>query len=124
MYSYKDAVRNDVREWIEDHKDEMQDVDRADAYDIVYDSCWIDDSVTGNASGSYTFNRFEARRNFFEDDYSDDYISEMIEDGFMSADELGKKIADSEWENIDVSIRCWLLGDVVSEVLDDVYGLV
>ena len=123
-YSYKEAVCNDVREWIEDHKEELQDVDRSDAYDIVCDSCWIDDSVTGNLSGSYTFNRFEARRNFFEDDYSEDYISEMIEEGIMSADTLGKKIAESDWEYIDVSIRCWLLSDAVSEVLDDVYGLV
>lgn len=124
MYSYKDAVRSDVRDWIEDNREQIEGLDRADAYDVVYDSCWVDDSVTGNVSGSYTFSRCEARQNFFNDDDSDDYISQMIEDGFISADELGKKILESNWEYIDLSIRCWLLCDAVSDVLDDVYGLV
>ena len=88
---------------------------------MIYDSCWVDDSVTGNASGSYTFSRYEARQNFFNDDDSDEYISQMIEDGFMSADELGKKISESNWEYIDLSIRCWLLCDAVSDVLDEMY---
>ena len=45
----------------------------------------------------------------------------MIEDGFISADELGKKVAESNWEYIDLSIRCWLLCDAVSDVLDEIY---
>ena len=124
MYSYKEVVRSDVREWIDNNREDIDGLDRADAYDVVYDSCWIDDSVTGNASGSYTFSRYEARQNFFNDDDSDEYIFQMIEDGFISADELGKKIAESNWEYIDLSIRCWLLCDAVSDVLDEVYGLV
>ena len=87
----------------------------------MYDSCWVDDSVTGNVSGSYTFSRWEARQNFFNDEDSDEYISQMIEDGFMSANELGKKIAESNWEYIDLSIRCWLLCDAVNDVLDEIY---
>ena len=45
----------------------------------------------------------------------------MIEDGFMSADELGKKISESNWEYIDLSIRCWLLCDAVTDVIDKMY---
>lgn len=121
MYSYKEVVRSDVREWIDENKEELEGLDRHDAYELVYDSCWVDDGVTGNASGSYTFSRYEARQNFFNDDNSDDYISQMIEDGFLSADELGKKIAESNWEYIDLSIRCWLLCDAVSDVIDEMY---
>ena len=121
MYSYKEVIRSDVREWIDNNKDQIEGLDRHDAYEVIYDSCWVDDSVTGNASGSYTFSRYEARQNFFNDDDSDDYISQMIEDGFMSADELGKKIAESNWEYVDLSIRCWLLCDAVSDVLDEMY---
>ena len=121
MYSYKEVVRSDVREWIEDNKEQIEGLDRHDAYDVVYDSCWVADEVTGNASGSYTFSRYEARQNFFNDEDSDDYISQMIEDGFISADELGKKISESNWEYIDLSIRCWLLCDAVSDVLDEMY---
>ena len=121
MYSYKEVVRSDVREWIDNNKEQIEGLDRPDAYEVVYDSCWVADEVTGNASGSYTFSRYEARQNFFNDDDSDDYISQMIEDGFISADELGKKVAESNWEYIDLSIRCWLLCDAVSDVLDEIY---
>ena len=121
MYSYKEQVRADVREWIEYHKEQIEGLDRHDAYEVIYDSCWVDDSVTGNASGSYTFSRYEARQNFFNDEDSDDYIFQMIEDEFMSADELGKKISESNWEYIDLSIRCWLLCDAVTDVLDEMY---
>ena len=121
MYSYKEVVRSDVREWIDNHKEQLEGLDRHDAYEVVYDSCWVADEVTGNASGSYTFSRYEARQNFFNDDYSDDYISQMIDDGFMSDDELGKNIAESNWEYIDVSIRCWLLCDAVTDVIDEIY---
>ena len=121
MYSYKEQVRADVREWIDDNKEQIEGLDRNDAYEVIYDSCWIDDSVTGNASGSYTFSRYEARQNFFNDEDSDDYISQMIEDGFMSVDELGSKIAESNWEYIDLSIRCWLLCDAVTDILDEMY---
>ena len=121
MYSYKEVVRSDVREWIDNNKEQIEGLDRHDAYEVVYDSCWVADEVTGNASGSYTFSRYEARKNFFEDDDSDEYISQMIEDGFLSADELGKKIAESNWEYIDLSIRCWLLCDAVSDVIDEMY---
>ena len=121
MYSYKEVVRSDVREWIDNNKDQIEGLDRHDAYEVVYDSCWVADEVTGNASGSYTFSRYEARQNFFNDDDSDDYISQMIEDGFMSADELGKKISESNWEYIDLSIRCWLLCDAVTDIIDEMY---
>ena len=123
MYDYKEQIRADVREWIDEHKDELEGLDRSDAFELVYDECWIDDSVTGNASGSYTFSRWEARENFFGDSDSEEYLDQMCDDGFSSADEIGKKVIASDWEWLDVSIRCWLLTDAVTEVLDEVYDI-
>ena len=121
MYNYKDQIRADVKEWIEDNKEQIEGLDRHDAYEVVYDSCWVDDSVTGNASGSYTFSRWEARQNFFNDEDSDEYIDQMIEDGFTTRESVGRAVQESQWELLDVSIRCWLLCDAVSYVLDDYY---
>ena len=121
MYNYKEQIRADVKEWMDDNKEQIEGMDRADAYDVVYDSCWVDDSVTGNASGSYTFSRCEARKNFYEDIDSEEYLEHMVDDGFADAMEVGKKIIASDYEWLDVSIRCWLLSDAVSDVLDDFF---
>ena len=121
MYSYKEQVRADVKEWIEDNKEQIEGLDRHDAYEVVYESWWVDDSVTGNASGSYTFSRYEARQNFFEDEDSEEYIDQMIEDGFTCRELVGRAVQESQWELLDVSIRCWLLCDAVSDVLDEYY---
>ena len=121
MYNYKEQIRADVREWIEDNKEEINGLDRQDAYEVVYDICWVSDSVTGNASGSYTFSRWEARQNFFNDEDSEEYIDQMIEDGFTTRESVGRAVQESQWELLDVSIRCWLLCDAVSDVLDEYY---
>ena len=111
MYNYREALKEDIRSWM----NENQEKD----YDAVFEGCWIADEVTGNGSGSYTFNRQVARQYFFEDIYSDDYIFGMIQDGMCTAEEIGNRMAHSDWEWIDVSIRCYLLSEVVQEVLDE-----
>ena len=121
MYNYKEQIRADVREWIEDNKEQIEGLDRHDAYDVIYDSCWVSDSVTGNASGSYTFSRWEARQNFFNDEDSEEYIDQMIEDGFTCRESVGRAVQESQWELLDVSIRCWLLCDAVTDVVDEIY---
>ena len=121
MYNYKEQIRADVKEWIEDNKEQIEGLDRCDAYEVVYDSCWVDDSVTGNASGSYTFSRWEARQNFFNDEDSEEYIDQMIEDGFTTRESVGRAVQESQWELLDVTIRCWLLCDAVNDVLDEYY---
>ena len=121
MYNYKEQIRADVKEWIEDNKEQIEGLDRHDAFEVVYDSCWVDDSVTGNASGSYTFSRWEARQNFFNDEDSEEYIDQMIEDGFTCRESVGRAVQESQWELLDVSIRCWLLCDAVTDVLDEIY---
>ena len=45
----------------------------------------------------------------------------MIEDGFMSAEDVGKAVSESNWEYLDVSIRCWLLSDCITEILDEMF---
>ena len=70
-YNYREAMRIDINnaihekeEWIGKTIKEMyEDVD--EAYDQLFDDMWVNDSVTGNASGSYTFNTYKAEENIF-----------------------------------------------------------
>ena len=74
---------------------------------------WTEDSVTGNASGSYTFDREQAK----------EYVSDNMELAVEACREFGciekfaDAIADSDYEFLDVTIRCYLLGEVIEEIL-------
>ena len=119
-YTYRESIKADVMNWVDDNRAELEGLDHADMEEFIYNSCWVDDSVTGNASGSYTFNRVQARDYFFSDLDSDDYVRQMVHDGFISESEVGECVISSNWEKLDVCIRCYLLGEVVSEVMESI----
>lgn len=124
MYNYKEAIENDIREWMEENRELWDSEEDGDVvYEIVSDSVWMADSVTGNASGSYTFNRLQARQYFFEDEDSDDYISEMFNAGFITRQDFAGAVSESNWEVIDVSIRCYLVSECLSKILDEIFDV-
>ena len=53
-YNYLEAVKDDVREYIEDEIDFTDYGTIEDLEQFLNDELFINDSVTGNASGSYT----------------------------------------------------------------------
>ena len=70
MYDYKEAVKEDVKEYIRENysADEIREnletsAARSDFEEKLNDILWIEDSITGNASGSYTFNTWQAEEN-------------------------------------------------------------
>ena len=120
MYNYREAVEKDIREWMEENPELWESEDDMDeVYEIISEAVWTADSVTGNASGSYTFNRFRARQYFFEDENSDEYISDMINAGFIASQDFAGAVSESNWEAIDVSIRCYLVSECLSKILDE-----
>ena len=120
MYNYREAVKEDVKNWMDENHEPGASRELEFDYDTVFEACWVADEVTGNGSGSYTFSRLEARRNFFEDDESEDYIREMVNEGFSTLEEVGSRMASGDWEWLDVSIRCYLLGESVREAIDEI----
>ena len=124
-YDYQSAVLEDVREWcgesedfeniVKECTDENGEVDRDEVKEKLYDILWTEDSVTGNGSGSYTFNREEAGNNLIG---NFDLLSEVFEE-FGGAEELIKKGEEA----CDVSIRCYLLGGAIDEVVDELLEL-
>jgi len=114
-YNYFEAVKADVKEYIEN---EINLADyagrRDDLEEELNDTLWVEDSVTGNASGSYTFSTWKAEENLahnweeIEETAAEFGIEPKISDGY----EYG-----AEWW--DVSIRCRHLAGAIAEVLDE-----
>lgn len=115
MKNYLNQVKNDVLDYIAENIDGADWIDDRDGLEEhLYEECWISDSVTGNASGSYYCNSYKAREAVFED-Y--DTVRNALEE-FETPDRIGKLFLDEEWELIDLTARCYVLGQAISDVLD------
>ena len=122
-YSYIEAVTADVLEYIQDNysADELKELmqDRDDFAEHLNDDLWIDDSVTGNGSGSYTFNREQAKEYVLSD--CEQVLEAAREFCFgMDAAELMQKLFNGEWEYFDVTARCYVLGQAIDAALDEI----
>ena len=49
-YNYREAMKADIREWLQNNQDEYKDVPESHLYDTLNDLMWEDDDVTGNTS--------------------------------------------------------------------------
>ena len=119
MYDYEEAVKNDVLDYIRENWDEedLAAWSRDDMEEKLNDTLFTEDSVTGNASGSYWCNASKAKECIMEDDNAEDYIRNLISEYGLDS----QTIADNfmNWEYWDVSIRCYLLGECISDALDE-----
>lgn len=121
-YNYMEAVKDDVRQAIEDNYDIADYSNRDEFEQTLNDDLWVDDSVTGNGSGSYTFSRASAEENVKGDPNAMGYIKDMCDEWGIDPEDVGEKFLDEDWEYFDVSIRCYILSWAISEVLDELYG--
>lgn len=113
MYDYREAVKNDVLEYINNEVNlEEWRGDRDGLEEKLNDDLWTVDSVTGNASGSYTFNTYEAEENLC---HNLDLLAEACEE-FGGGCDLLKDGAEA----CDVTIRCYLLGECIAAALDEI----
>lgn len=120
MYDYREAMKEDIKEYLKDNysSEELKELleDHEAFKETLNDDLWVTDSVTGNASGSYTFNCLKAQEYVIDNiELLHDAAQEFCED----AATIGEKFLDEEWEWFDVTIRCYLLNSIISEVLDE-----
>jgi hypothetical protein len=108
-YDYREAMMEDVKNALE----EMDAAGKTE--DEIYDELWIDDSVTGNASGSYTFNSSKAREYVAG---NEELLVEALEAYGAGDSEYKKALTDAEYA--DVTIRCYLLYEVLANVLEEI----
>ena len=117
MYNYLEAMKSDIKDYIKNEVNTSNYSDREELENDLNDILWNEDSVTGNASGSYTFNRAEAAE-YVNDNI--DLLSEACAEFGIDSATVGEKFLDEDWEYFDVTIRCYLLGQAISEALDEI----
>lgn len=120
-YDYRKAIKEDIKEnlyeglyeeaLIETHANGV--IESEEIYQYLLEKLWVDDSVTGNASGSYYCNAWKA----------EEALCHNLDLMFEVADEFGIP-ERNDWrrrspEFWDVSIRCYLLGSCLREALDE-----
>lgn len=114
-YNYNEAVKADVKEYIQDNYTTVEIIDglahREDFDQHLYDEMWTADEVTGNGSGSYTFNTWQAEENLC---HNMDLLADALADFGCGLDYIEKGA-----EACDVTIRCYLLGSALAEILDE-----
>lgn len=111
-YDYLEAVKEDVKQYINDEITLTDYSDRDELEEFLNETLWDEDSVTGNGSGSYTISTWESEENIC---HNLELLAEAMEEFACSAKDILEKGA--EW--CDVTIRCYLLSRAIGEVLDD-----
>lgn len=112
-YDYYKAVKADVLDYIRENVDLSEYETLDELADALNDELWTADSVTGNASGSYTFDAWEAEENVC---HNLDLLGEALAEFGCDPDYLSNNGAEAA----DVTIRCYLLGSAIAEALQDI----
>lgn len=112
-YDYLSAVESDVREYIENNVNFHDYSDLDEMKEDLNEKLFVEDSVTGNASGSYTFNNWKAEKYLC---HNLNLLAEANEAFGGSSD-----ILSDGAEMCDVTIRCYLLGQAIENVAPDMW---
>lgn len=119
-YDYLDHEIEDVIRYLKDNWSpeqieqlrQEQENDTESLEEKLYDELWTADSVTGNGSGSYTFNTNKA----------EEYLCHNLPLLGKALEEFGEENATqylNDPEAADVTIRCYLLSQAISEAVND-----
>lgn len=107
-YDYMENLKEDIKDYIKENKEYLEGKNQ----DELYDELFCEDSITGNASGSYTFSTWQAEENICHN-------MELAEEAYEMFGYEGIP-SGAGAEAIDVTIRCYLLGSALSDVLDEI----
>lgn len=108
-YDYYKAVKGDIKDYLDENYGGRRITGRM--REEIYDDLWVDDGVTGNASGSYTFSTYKAEENLC---HNLDLLHEAMEE-FGDTGSVLEKGAEA----CDVTIRCYLLGQLLDECVKE-----
>ena len=107
MYNYLENMIEDVKEYIKENNIDVTAVD----VDYLYDDLFIEDAVTGNASGSYYCNTWKAQEAL---QGNEDLLQQTIDAFGIDMNEHW-----NDYEYLDVSVRCYLLADAIAYALEE-----
>lgn len=113
MYDYREAVKEDVLEYI-NNEINFEDFDTLEELEEhLNEVLFTEDSVTGNASGSYTFSTYEAEENICHN-------MDLLQEALSEFGDTEALVMDFDAEKADVTIRCYLLGECIAAALEEI----
>ena len=117
--SYLEQMTSDIMNYVitDEIREQVKSGNREEVEEQLFDECWIDDSITGNGSGSYYFNREAAKEQVLA---NMSLLMEAVHEFCMNAEEVMQLMYDENYESLDVTIRCYLLGEAIASALDKV----
>lgn len=126
-YDYLENVKEDVKEVLEENYSEQLEKLKNDEINAdwfaskLHDDLFVDDCVTGNASGSYFCNSYKAKECVLgESNKGTNNIVYAVQAYQEFYDNFAMDLENENWERIDVIIRCWLLYRAINEVLEEI----
>ena len=117
-HDYETEIRNDLADWLRETADcdHMTADDFENARERLEEEAWTADSVTGNGSGSYYCSTWKAEEAICHN-------LDLLAEALREFGDTGADILEKGAEACDVTIRCYLLGqvfgDVFATVLDE-----
>ena len=123
--SYSKSVYEDAKqyltEWWQYKKERYVPIaSESDFEDIrqkFEDDCFVCDQVTGNASGSYTFNRLSAKEFVLSEM---EIFNNIIAEGLLEKESFADYIINEDWEALDVTARCYFVNTKVYEIFEEI----
>lgn len=114
-YDYEENVKSDIIDALkENHEEVISDLNtiwEERTKQKRLDKMRIDDSVTWNASWSYTFNSYQARENL---ERNEELVENCVNEFCI---DMAKHWNDYEY--LDVSVRCYLLSYVFEDAWNE-----
>ena len=104
-YNYLEVVKEDIKEYIEENNINLEEVNEGDLLDELF----VEDSITGNASGSYTMSTYKA----------EECLAHNLELLAGASEEFGQAPDLTNPETCDVLIRCYILPRALEEVIKE-----
>lgn len=111
IYDYLEAIKSDVLDYIKYNNIEINEDNAEEIEEDLNESLWNDDSITGNASGSYFCNSYKA----YECLLGNEDLIEEVKDEFGIDENKAYN-----WEYLDVSIRCYLLSNAIRAAIEEI----
>ena len=118
-YNYKEVIKADIRQWMEENKEDYADVPESQLYDHLCDAMFDDDDVTGNTSyydSEYNCEEYLCHNYdlLFEALYEFGELEASLIDTLRRVTEVN---AFARWA--DTTIRCYLFNSCLWEVLHE-----
>lgn len=117
MYNYEYSVKEDVKNYIIENGYVNKYSDKEELEQLLNEELWTEDSVTGNASGSYTFDRVQASLYVLD---NMDLLDEAVEEFQIESGTIGDRFLSEDWEWMDVIIRLYCLPQAIAEAIEEI----